>query len=342
MNSKFALCRPNIDAASEKSYTVMNELYHPLIQALQQDELYVVNDMALNNIDGPTGILLYGTNAVGKTSYIKSIGISIIMAQAGLFAPASSMTFKPYKNIMTRILGNDNMFKGLSTFAVEMIELRTILKMADQHSLILGDELCSGTEIDSAKSIFVAGLQWLYAKKSSFIFATHLHEIAHYDEVKELTDVHLKHLSVIYDNTTNALIYDRKLRDGPGESMYGLEVCKSLNLPEDFLQNAIELRNKYDSSSAHNNLLNASTSQYNSQKIISMCEMCHDNKAEHVHHLQHQRTASSKGFLGTSHKNHLGNLMSLCISCHHSIHSGDNDQHVKRKTTNGNHVLEKI
>ena len=112
--------------------------------------------------------------------------------------------------------------------------------------------------------------------------------------------------------------------------------------PEDFLQNAISLRNKYDSSSASNNLLNASTSQYNSQKIVSMCEMCRDNKAEHVHHLQHQRKANSKGFLGTSHKNHLGNLMSLCTSCHHSIHSGDNVQHVKRKTTNGNHVLEKI
>ena len=342
MNNKFALCRPNIDTSSEKSYIVMNELYHPLIQALQQDELYVVNDLELNNIDGPSGILLYGTNAVGKTSYIKSIGISIIMAQAGLFAPASSMTFKPYKNIMTRILGNDNMFKGLSTFAVEMIELRTILKMADEYSLILGDELCSGTEIDSAKSIFVAGLQWLYAKKSSFIFATHLHEIANYDEIKALTKVHLKHLSVIYDSTTNDLIYDRKLRDGPGESMYGLEVCKSLNLPSDFLQNAISLRNKYDSSSAANNLLNASTSQYNSQKIMGMCELCNTNKAEHVHHLQHQKNANNKGFHGKSHKNHLGNLMSLCSSCHNNIHSGENNEHIKRKTVNGNHVLEKI
>ena len=342
MNQKFSLCRPIIDCEVEVSYVHATDVYHPLIQSLQQDELYVANDLELNNKDGPMGILLYGTNAVGKTSYIKSIGIAIIMAQAGLFAPSSSMKFKPYKNIMTRILGNDNILKGLSTFAVEMIELRTILKMADQNSLILGDELCSGTEIDSAKSIFVAGLQWLYAKKSSFIFATHLHEIANYDEVKELARVHLKHLSVIYDGATNALIYDRKLRDGPGESMYGLEVCKSLNLPEDFLQNAISLRNKYDSSSASNNLLNASTSQYNSQKIVSMCEMCHDNKAEHVHHLQHQRKANSKGFLGTSHKNHLGNLMSLCTSCHHSIHSGDNVQHVKRKTTSGNHVLEKI
>ena len=113
----------------------------------------------------PNGILLYGTNAVGKTSFIKAIGISIIMAQAGLYVPALEFTYYPYKTLFTRILGNDNIFKGLSTFAVEMTELRTILQMADENSLILGDELCSGTESDSALSIFVAGLEILHKKK---------------------------------------------------------------------------------------------------------------------------------------------------------------------------------
>ena len=86
------------------------------------------------------------------------------MAQAGLYVPASSYKFRPYKYIFTRILGNDNLFKGLSTFAVEMSELRTILRLADKNSLVLGDELCSGTESISAVSIFVAGVQNLAAK----------------------------------------------------------------------------------------------------------------------------------------------------------------------------------
>ncbi len=342
MNSKFSLCRPNIDNSTDVSYATITDLYHPLIQSLQQDELYVANDLDLNSSNSPRGMLLYGTNAVGKTSYIKSVGIAIIMAQAGLFVPASHMIYKPYQNIMTRILGNDNMFKGLSTFAVEMIELRVILKMANQYSLILGDELCSGTEIDSAKSIFVSGLQWLYERNSSFIFATHLHEIANYDEIQAMEKLVLKHLSVIYDMGTNALVYDRKLRDGPGESMYGLEVCKSLNLPSDFLSNAIELRNKYNSTSANHLFLNASTSQYNSQKILGMCEMCKSETAEHVHHLQHQKNANDKGFIGIAHKNHLGNLMSLCHVCHHEIHSGKNEQYTKRKTTSGKRVLKKV
>jgi DNA mismatch repair protein MutS len=342
MNTKFSLCRPIIDNSTDVSYATMTDLYHPLIQALQQDEIYVANNLDLNSEQGPRGMLLYGTNAVGKTSYIKSVGIAIIMAQAGLFAPASHMIYKPYQNIMTRILGNDNIFKGLSTFAVEMIELRVILKMANQYSLILGDELCSGTEIDSAKSIFVSGLQWLYERNASFIFATHLHEIANYNEIQAMEKLVLKHLSVIYDSGSNALIYDRKLRDGPGESMYGLEVCKSLNLPSEFLSNAIELRNKYNSTSANHLLLNASTSQYNSQKIIGMCEMCNSQPAEHVHHLQHQKNANEKGFIGNTHKNHLGNLMSLCHDCHHKIHSGKNEQYAKRKTTSGKTVLKKV
>ena len=131
---------------------------------MNNDEIYIANDIILNmkKDNFPRGILLFGTNAVGKTSFIKSIGICIIMAQSGFFVPCSYMKYKPYKNIFTRILGNDNLFKGLSTFAVEMCELRTILTQCDKNSLILGDELCSGTESDSALSIFVAGLEILH------------------------------------------------------------------------------------------------------------------------------------------------------------------------------------
>jgi hypothetical protein len=149
---------------------------------LQQNEIYVTNDVSLGN--ETNGILLYGTNAVGKTSFIRALGISIILAQSGMFVPCSQFQYVPYRSIFSRILGNDNIFKGLSTFAVEMSELRIILKMADEGSLILGDELCSGTESESALSIFVAGLQQLHERNSTFIFATHFHEIVHYEEIK--------------------------------------------------------------------------------------------------------------------------------------------------------------
>jgi len=316
----FNYCKPVIQSG-EKSFVKTQGIRHCLIEQFQLNEMYITNDIVLG--DGITdGILLYGTNAVGKTCLIKALGIAVLMAQAGLYVPSSEFIFKPYQYIFTRIIGNDNLFKGLSTFAVEMSELRTILRLVNQNSLVLGDELCSGTETMSAISIFVAGIQQLTTCKSSFIFATHLHEIIKYDEITSLDTVKSKHMSVIYDREKDVLVYDRKLCDGAGNNMYGLEVCKSLNLPEYFIKNAYEIRQKY--SPENKNLLSLKTSHYNSKKLMGLCERCGENIGVEVHHLLHQANADKNGFIVkndvTLHKNHLANLMILCDKCHNEIH----------------------
>lgn len=325
---KYNYCKPSIVKSSEKSFVNSQDLRHCLIEHLQQNEIYVANDLILGEPNGNSGILLYGTNAVGKTSFIRAIGIAVIMAQAGLYVPCSSFEYSPYKYIFTRILGNDNIFKGLSTFAVEMSELRTILRLADEKSLILGDELCSGTESISATSIFVAGIKQLHDKKSTFIFATHLHEIIHYEEIRELTSVVLKHMAVIFDREKGVLVYDRKLRDGPGDNMYGLEVCKSLNLPDSFLELAHNIRMKYHPKSG--SILSLKTSHYNSKKIVGICEMCKEEMGEEVHHLQHQADADEDGIikiknLAPFHKNKVANLVTLCEKCHDKMHCSSNE-----------------
>ena len=152
----YNLSKPIIDDTYDSSFFDVKSLRHPLIENLLQDEIYVPNDICLNEKN--LGILLYGINAIGKSSLIKSIGICIIMAQTGFFTPCNSLTYKPYHHIFTRIIGNDNIFKGLSTFAVEMLELNNILKFSNENSLILGDELCSGTENNSATGIILSGI----------------------------------------------------------------------------------------------------------------------------------------------------------------------------------------
>jgi DNA mismatch repair protein MutS len=233
-------------------------------------------------------------------------------------------------------LGNDNLFKGLSTFAVEMSELRTILRLANARSLVLGDELCSGTESISAMSIFLAGIQKLYSVDSSFIFATHLHEITKYEEIVSLDKLAICHMSVVYDKESDALIYDRKLRNGPGDNMYGLEVCKSLSLPLDFLENANNIRMKYYPESA--SILDLKKSHYNAKHIKGLCEQCGKEVSSEVHHLQHQKEANEQGIiqsLGTPfHKNHSANLMNLCKKCHDEFHE-KSVTHKKMKTTKG-------
>ena len=329
---KYNYCKPIIDNSAEKAYFSAKNLRHPLIEHLQQRELYVTNDILLGTTDSYDGMLLYGTNAVGKTSLIRSVGIMIIMAQTGLYVPCSSLYFSPYKSIYTRILGNDDLFKGLSTFAVEMSELRTILRGADKDSLILGDELCSGTESDSALSIFTAGVETLHKRKSTFLFATHFHEIQNYSEIKALDKMCAKHMAVLYDKFKNVLVYDRKLRDGPGDAMYGLEVCKSLALHDSFLQRAHEIRSKYNKNTTK--FLSAKPSHYNSKKISGDCELCGLVQASEVHHLQHQANADKNDFIKTFHKNHKANLVNICHACHDKIHSSFN-QHKIVKTTCG-------
>ena len=347
--SKYNYCKPTI-IESDKSFFNFTGIRHCLIEQLNTREVYVTNDLELGNTNKKgysNGILLYGTNAVGKTSFIKSIGISIIMAQAGLFVPCKTFEYYPYNYIFTRILGNDNIFKGLSTFAVEMSELRTILQFSDKNSLILGDELCSGTESDSALSIFVAGLEELHKNQSSFLFATHFHEIVKYEEVKNLNKIKLYHMEVIFDKKTNKLVYDRKLKDGSGDSMYGLEVCKSLNLPENFLIRAHELRIKYNN--VYKNILHMDTSKYNSKKVKGICEICNNNIGTEIHHLEYQKNANKNDYLeGGFHKNHVANLINICEECHNNIHKNDNNIGNKKilkkiikktKTDNGYEII---
>jgi DNA mismatch repair protein MutS len=352
---KYNYCRPLIEDSAPRSFFDFVGLRHVLIEHIQTNELYVTNDLVMSLptqvptcitqvptcitqvptgitqvptgitqvptgiTQVPSGILLYGTNAVGKTSFIRAIGIAIIMAQAGFYVPCSKFRYKPYTAIYTRILGNDNLFKNLSTFAVEMSELRVILNMADENSLILGDELCSGTETESALSIFSAGLVTLNARKSTFLFATHFHEIAKWDEIRALECLQMKHMSVHYDRERDCLVYDRKLKDGAGNRMYGLEVCKSLYLDTAFLEMAYRFRNRYFDGQSE--LAVAKTSAYNSKKVRGMCEMCKEVMGEETHHLAPQKAADSRGFIGTFHKNHPANLSSLCSRCHDKIHT---------------------
>lgn len=334
-------CRPVISAQDGDGFCEFDGLRHPLIEQLLDNEIYVANSITLKDSDDSSfnhaqGFLLYGTNTVGKSSFIKSIGVATVMAQCGFYVAAESMTFKPFRSIYTRILGNDDLFRGLSTFNVEMIELKNILNYADEHSLVLGDEVCSGTEMGSASSIFMGALEHLYNKKTKYIFATHFHNISECDEMKSLEQMKNIHLGVRYDKEHDKLLYDRKLKEGAGENMYGLEVCKYLHLPDDFIQRAHELRNKYFSS--HTSLLDLKPSKYNAKKLVGNCEKCGKRGTE-VHHLQYQRNSDEKGFIKNKslhhyfHKNKKANLMVLCDACHDKLHRDSHHGHYRVSDT---------
>ena len=251
-----------------------------------------------------TGVLLYGMNASGKSSLMKALGLCVLLAQAGFPVPATAMRLAPFTAIFTRILGNDNLWAGLSSFAVEMTEFREILQFADERSLVLGDELCSGTESLSATALVAAGIEVLASRGSKFVFATHLHELA---SLVPATTVSCMHLKVHYDPVTDRLIYDRELAPGSGSALYGLEVCRSLDLPAGYLDRATAIRKQLAGWTAPHR------STYSADTVIDRCEVCEGLIGLETHHIIHQEHGGS---------DHASNLVCLCSVCHDDHHGG--------------------
>lgn len=327
---------PQLSTDSDKSFVDITEMRHCLIEQINTQEIYIPNDICLGreNVDG---ILLFGTNAVGKTSVIRSIGLCVIIAQSGMYVPCKKMIYNPYNAIYSRIIGNDNLFKGLSTFAAEMSELRTIINNVDENTLVLGDELCSGTEQESAIGIFLASIEKIHHSGASHIFATHLHDIVGCDELNVLTHTHCKHMTVSYDNEIEDIVYDRKIKDGSGPSCYGLEVCKSLHLDDTFIERAFQIRKTHFPNTK--GLLSSTTSSYNSKKIKDKCEKCGDIGVD-IHHLTEQHLSDENGFINHFPKNHPANLMTLCKKCHNDLHiNNDHLRQKKVKTLSGKYKI---
>ena len=304
------------DTQKQSSFSIKG-LRHPIIENQSTHVEYVCHDVAL---DG-NGWLLYGMNASGKSSLMKAVGIAVLLAQVGCYVPAASLTLKPYKSLYTRILNQDNIHAGLSSFAVEMLELREILKHGNSYSLVLGDELCSGTESVSATALVASGILWLSQRNVSFIFATHLHGLNDIKDLQTLTSLKVWHLKVHYDAAADLLIYDRRLEPGSGSTYYGLEVAKAMNIPFEFLEIAHKIRK---------DLLHQTTrtSSYNSKCIVKECEICRISISHllEVHHIAHQKDGGS---------NDLRNLIVVCQACHDAHHAGSLEIAEAKQTSEG-------
>jgi DNA mismatch repair protein MutS len=295
-----------------KSYFISNGLRHPIIEVINKEYSYVPHNISLG--DEIDGILLYGINSSGKSTLMKSIGLNIILAQIGYFVASETFTFSPYTSLFTRIVGNDNMYKGLSSFMVEMMELTSILKRNNKNTLVIGDEICRGTEEKSANIIVAYMLETLSNSGSSFITATHLHKVASMDCIQKLNRVKAKHLKITYDSDNDQLIYDRHLSDGQGETFYGLQVAKFLMKDAIFNNRTTEILKEYDE-------INIKKSNYNDDFMIE-CHICCAKKNLESHHIIPQKDFDENETHKTNKhikKNHYSNLVTLCESCHDKI-----------------------
>ncbi|MEA1914832.1 MAG: DNA mismatch repair protein, partial [Campylobacterota bacterium] len=288
-----------------------------------QNNVIVKNSNPVNFFDNKMhGVLLYGINSSGKSSLMKSLGISVVLAQAGFFVPARSFRFSLFDSLFTRISGADNIAKGLSSFAVEMLDLKNIFNRASKRSIILGDEISHSTETMSGISIVASAILKLAKLESIFVFATHLHQLPHLEEIEKLKNIICLHLSVMYKDDEDKLIFDRKLSFGSGSSIYGLEFAKSLHMDAEFLKVANDIRKKItDDYDGLERLTQKKQSKYNKDLYMSACAIC-GKPVDEVHHIQEQQKANDRGFIGHMNQNHKFNLIPLCKKHHKMVHDG--------------------
>jgi DNA mismatch repair protein MutS len=304
------------------SFVAIENLRHPLIEVQKRQSKYVTHNiqLGLDNTHDGNGWLLYGMNASGKSSLMKAIGLAVLLAQTGCFVPATSMRLRPFRRLATRILNQDNLWAGLSSFAVEMSELREILAVADHQTLVLGDELCAGTESISGTAIVAAGIQHLHKTNARFVLATHLHDLMKLPQITSLPALKVWHLHVEYDRARDLLVYHRTLRPGSGSTMYGLEVAKALHLPHDMIEAAYEMRRALVNEAA---VEEAPKSSWNADITRRVCSACGkaDKRVLEVHHIQERADATAGRNADGTALNHVRNLAVLCQICHDKHHS---------------------
>jgi DNA mismatch repair ATPase MutS len=275
-----------------------------------------------------------------NSSLMKAVGLNIIMAQCGLYVPAANFEYNIFTSIYTRISGNDNLFKGQSSFIVEMNELRSILKRCNSTSLVIGDEICRGTEHLSGTAIVGSTIIRLIQNNAKFLFATHLHDLPNLTQIKKLNNIQFYHLSV--ESKGDELIFNRKLVKGTGEQVYGITIAKYILDDTEFIKTAIELKNDLlDKKNINYKLVNDKKSLYNNDLFIDKCTICNSENNLETHHIVFQKYYKKTPFGEINNKkfhvvkNHKANLIVLCQQCHDNLHNGELEINSLVQTTNG-------
>jgi len=197
---------------------------------------FVPNDADLSG-SGTQIMIITGANMAGKSTYMRSVALICIMAQAGSFVPARHASIGILDRVFTRVGAFDDLASGQSTFFVEMLELANILNNATPKSLVILDEIGRGTSTVDGCSIAKAVLEFLHGKSSAgpkTLFATHFHELIDMEGI--LKRVKNYHFAV--KETTNEVIFLRKLIPGATDKSYGIHVACLAGIPRKVTERA--------------------------------------------------------------------------------------------------------
>ncbi|MFC1887309.1 DNA mismatch repair protein MutS [Candidatus Cloacimonadota bacterium] len=202
---------------------------HAVIEQLLENEDFIANDVFLNSTDTMIS-LITGPNMAGKSTYLRQIGLIVILAQIGSFVPAEKADLPIFDKIFTRVGASDNLAMGQSTFLVEMIETANILNNATPRSLVLLDEIGRGTSTFDGLSLAWSIVEHIHNNpelKCKTLFATHYHELTELENL--LSGV--KNYNVIVKEWNDEIIFLRKIERGNADQSYGIQVARLAGIP---------------------------------------------------------------------------------------------------------------
>ena len=213
---------------------------HSVVEKVLETE-YVPNDIIMNE---DTNILLItGPNMAGKSTYMRELAITVIMAQIGCFVPASEATMMVFDSIYTRIGASDDLVSGKSTFMVEMNEANNAVQNATSNSLVLFDELGRGTATYDGIALAQAIIEYIHDNiNCKMLFSTHYHELTTLD--KKLR--YLKNVHVSAYEEDGKITFLHKIKDGSVDKSYGIHVARLAELPNKLIKRADEILKHYE------------------------------------------------------------------------------------------------
>lgn len=209
---------------------------HPVVEKVMGAQEYVPNDCIMN--DEREILIITGPNMSGKSTYMRQIALTAILAQIGCYVPAAEAKLPIFDQIFTRIGAADDLISGQSTFMVEMLEANHAITHATKNSFILFDEIGRGTSTYDGMALAQAMIEFIHERiGAKTLFSTHYHELTVLEEM--LPSVKNVHVSAIEQQGT--VVFLHQIKDGPADKSYGIHVAKLANLPNDLIVRANEI-----------------------------------------------------------------------------------------------------